>query len=226
VAATARVLRAWVVWGVVSVGMVGYAALAHIAAHTVVTKVQLKPGNSVEVELFRVSGDTLWFRLFFRTKGVVQRPELGSWAYIEKDGFLELRPGANVRIVASVPDSPPVEYEAMPLSGFGRDFNERRMTANLSVRPGVYRWPPPPSTPSVHLHAGFNTVRFEVTSVDEPIVDETVDLDVPSPLGFKSSETSVAWLWFGLMWPVLVCVQVIWAACLVVYGLQYRKSVS
>ena len=176
---SARVLRAWVVWGVVSVGMVGYAVLAQIAAHTVVTKVQLKPGNSVEVELFRVSHDALRFTLLFRTKGCVQRPELGKWVPIKKDGFLELRPGAKVRIVASMPDSPPVEYEAMPLSGFGSDFNLREMTANLSVQPGVYRWPPPPSTPSIHLHAGSNTVRFEVTSVGEPIVGETVDLDVP-----------------------------------------------
>lgn len=58
------------------------------------------------------------------------------------------------------------------------------------------------------LHAGFNTVRFEVTKVGEPLVGETVELDVQAPLGFR-------WLWFAmLLWPVFIIVQVISAACL------------
>ena len=59
---SARVRRAWAIWGIVSVGMVGYAALAHIAADTVVTKMQLRSGNSLEVGLFRVSDGELRFR--------------------------------------------------------------------------------------------------------------------------------------------------------------------
>lgn len=220
---SALVRRAWIVWGVVSVGMAIYAALAQIAAHTVAAKVQLKPSNSVGVELFRVSDDELRFSLIFRAKGCARRPELGSWAYIEKDGFLELQPGSNVQILASMPGSPSVEYEAMPLSAYCSDQNLRNMTANLSVRPGVYRWPPPSSTPSIQLHRGFNAVRFDVTSVGEPIVGETVDLVVLPSLGFKSAEISVRWLWWGLLWPVLVVVQVIWATCLFMYGLLNRR---
>ena len=65
-----------------------------------------------------------------------------------------------------------------------------------------------------------------MTSVGEPIVGETVALVVLPSLGFKSAETSVRWLWLGLLWPVLVVVQAIWAACLLVYGLRNRKSMS
>jgi hypothetical protein len=221
-----RLRRAWVVWAVVSFGLAGYSVLAQIAAHTVVTKLQLKPGNAAEIKLFRLFDDTLRFRLAFRANGCEQRPELGSWRSIEKDGLLTLRPGAEVRIATSMPLSPPLQYEAMPLSASCSDLNLREMTANLSVRPGVYRWPPPPSTPAIHLHAGYNVVRFEVTSVGNPIVGETVDLDVLPPLGFKSRATSVSWLWFGLLWPVFVVVQVIWAAALFVFGQRPREATS
>jgi hypothetical protein len=214
---THRHRRAWALWGLVSLSLAGYAVLAQIASHTVATKVQLGPANAVELKLFRLFDDTLRFDLVFRAKGCEQRPELGSWALIEKDGLLTLRPGAEVRIEASLPSSPPVQYEAMPLSAHCSDGNVRQMTANLSVQPGVYRWPPPSFTPTIHLHPGYNVVRFEVTSVDNRIVGETVDLVVPPPLGFKSGQTSVIWLWFGLLWPVFVVVQSIWAAGLVFY---------
>lgn len=204
----------------------GYVALAQVAAHTTVTKLQLKPADAVEIKLFRLFEDTLRFRMGFRAKGFQQRPELGSWAYIKKDGFLELRPGAEVRIVATTPDSSPLEYAGMPLGGISRDQNWREMSANLPVRPGVYRWPPPPSTPVARLHAGFNTVRFEVISVGAPIVGETVELDALPPLGFKSGQWAVGWLWFGLLWPAFVIAQAIWAAGLLVHGLRRRKPVS
>jgi hypothetical protein len=148
-----------------------------IAACTVTTKLQLTPANKAEATLFRLIDDTLRFDQTFE-KGCEQRTELGSWVYSEKDGLLSLRPGAEVRMVASVPSAPPREYEAMPKSAYCSDGNLRRMTANLWGKPGVYRWPPPSSTPSIKLHAGFNTVRFEVTKVGEPLVGETVDLDV------------------------------------------------
>lgn len=221
-----RLRHAWLFWAVASFGLAGYAVLAQIAAHTVVTKLQLKPTNATEIKLFRLFGDTLRFSLTFRAKGCEQRPELGSWRSTEKDGFLTLRPGAEVRIAASTPSSSTVQYEAMPLEGYCSDQNLRRMTANLSARPGVYRWPPPLSTPAIHLHPGYNIVRFEVTSVDDPIVGETVDLDVLPQLGFKSGGTSVAWLRLGLLWPVFVIVQGIWAAGLFVYGWRPRESVT
>ena len=221
---TYRLRRAWALWGLVSLSLAGYAVLAQIASHAVVTKLQLKPANVVELKLFRLFDDTLGFDLAFHAKGCEQRPELGSWDYTERDGFLTLRPGAEVRIVASMPSSPPLQYEAMPLSAFCSDSNIRQMTANLSIQPGVYRWPPPPSTPAIRLHPGYNIVRFEVTSVDKRIVGETVDLVVHPPLGFKSAETSMTWLWFGLLWPVFVVVQAIWAAGLFVYRSWTARS--
>lgn len=122
----ARVRRTWAFWGVVSLAMISYVALAQVAAQTVVTKVQLTPGDKVEVKLFRLSDDPLRFNLGFRATGCEQRPELGSWASTEKAGFLKLRPGAEVRIVATAPDSPAVTYEAMSLSAYCSDHNLAR----------------------------------------------------------------------------------------------------
>lgn len=212
-----RLRRAWALWGLISLGLAGYAGLAQIAGRTIVTKLQLGRGHAVELKLFRLLDDRLEFDLVFPAKGCEQRPELGSWTSTEKDGLLALRPGAEVLISASTQSSLPLQYEAMPLSAYCSDGNVRDMTANLSVQPGVYRWPPPPSTPTIRLHPGYNHLRFEVTAVDKRLAGETVDLEVSPPLGFKSSETSMIWLWFGLLWPVFVVVQLIWAARLFTY---------
>ena len=221
-----RIRTAWIVWAIASFTLVIYTGMAQIASHAITARLQLNPTSVVQVKLFRLFDDTLRFRLSFLGNEREQRPELGSYvSFDQKDGLLKFQPGAEIQVLVSMPLSPPLRYEAMPLQGvYRRDQNERSMTANLSIQPGVYRWPPPPSTPITHLHVGFNFVRFEVTSVSEPIVGETVELDVLPPLGFKEGRASVTWLWFGLWWPFLLVAQVLWAACLCHGGLRHREA--
>ncbi len=114
--------------------------LAAIASYAPTTKIRLTPGESVKLELLRIADDRLGFSLSFHAKRCERRPELGSWQAVEKNGLLQLRAGADVRIVASTPGSLPVEYEAMPSNSYCSDSNNRWMTANLSIQPGLYRW--------------------------------------------------------------------------------------
>ena len=222
----ARIRPAWIVWVVSSLVFAAYISMAQIASHTTTARLRLDPANVVHVELFRLFDDTLQFSLNFSGNEREQRPELGSYASFDKeDNLLKFQPGAEVQMLVSVPSPPPLRYEAMPLEKvYRRDHNERAMTANLSIRPGVYRWPPPPSMPVTHLHAGFNFVTFEVVSVGAPLAGETVNLDVLPPLGVQIGRASVAWLWFGLFWPFFLIPQVLWAVCLCPGGLRRRKT--
>ena len=222
----ARIRPAWIIWAIVSFSLVIYIGMSQIASHTTTVRLQLDAANVVHVRLFRLFDDTLGFGLGFRRNEREQRPELGSYvSFDKKEGSLKFQPGAEVHILVSAPSSAPLQYEAMPLENvYRRDHNERWMTANLSIKPGVYRWPPPSSMPVTHLHAGFNFVDFEVASVGEPFAGEIVDLDVLPPLGAKVGQASVAWLWFGLFWPIFLFTQVLWAVCLCPGGLRCREA--
>lgn len=208
-----RIGRAWTIWGVVSIGLAGYAGLALVASHSTGVPIKLKPGERATVSLVRLSEDLLTFDLIFQAPGCQRRPELGEWRPREEAGFLKFAPGttgAAVHMVASISESNPVEFDALPLVAYCSDSNVRAMSANLPVEPGVYRWPPPPSTPAIHLHPGVNTVQFEVTSVGPPIMGETVQLVVLAPLGFESYRSGLGWLWGGLLWPAFLISQLIW----------------
>jgi hypothetical protein len=220
---SARFRRAWTFWGVISVGLVCYVALALIAAHPVAATFQLAPGNTVAVEPFRLFSDTFRFDLMFRANGCEQRPELGSWVSREDSGFLQLRPGAEIRIVASTPGSAPVTYEAMPQSGYCGDQNKRSMTANISLSPGRYRWPPPQTTPAILLHAGFNRVRLEITAVEQPLIGETVRLVILPMLTLESASKPTLWLWPAFLWPAFAAAQSVWAAGLLVKARPRRR---
>lgn len=222
----AHIRPAWIIWAIVSLFVIIYTGMSQIASHATTIRLQLSAANVVHIRLFRLFDDTLRFGLRFRGNEREQRPELGYYvSFDKKGGLLKFQPGADVHILVSVPSPPPLQYEAMPLENvYRRDQNERWMTANLSIQPGVYRWPPPPSMPITHLHAGFNFVDFEVASVGEPLACEIVDLDVSPPLGFKMGQASVTWLWFGFFWPVFLVAQVLWAACLCPGGLRRREA--
>ena len=221
-----RIRPAWIVWAVSSLIFAIYISMAQIASHTTIARLRLDPANVVHVEVFRLFNDTLQFSLLFLGNGREQRPELGSYVSFDKeDGLLNFQPGAEVQVLASVPSSSPLRYEAMPLETLHhRGQNERPMTTNLAIRPGVYRWPPPPPMSVIHLHAGFNSVSFEVISVGTPLAGETVNLAVLPPLGVQTGQSSLAWLWFGLFWPFFLIPHLLWAVCLCPGGLRRHTT--
>lgn len=216
---------AWIIWFIVSFFMIAYIGLAHVASQATTIRLKLDVGNVMHAEIFRLFDTRLRFGLVFQGDQREQRPELGSYRSFDRGtGLLKFYPGAEVHILASVPSSPPLKYEAIPLRDvYRRDQNYRWMTADVQIEPGVYRWLPPPSVPTTSLHTGFNSVRFEVSLVGEPLAGETVDLVVSPPLGVQEGETSVAWLWFGLFWPLILGAQIMWFACLCHGGLHRRE---
>jgi hypothetical protein len=208
--------RAWLVWAVTTLLMAAYVGAAFIEAHATVGQLELTPGKTLTLKSFNLFERHPRFILDFKAKGCEQRPELGRWEKLQSDpGFIRLRPGADVRIEASTGSAGPVLYEAMPTNAYCSDGNSRGLTANLSVEPGLWRWPPPPDTPSIRLPPGFNEIHLKVVAVDQRIAGETVKMVMPSALGLNQYPLGMGWLWFAyILGPIFCFSQPIWAMVL------------
>lgn len=209
--------RSWLIWLSVSTLLSLYLAAGYLASRSPLVALKLESGTSINVELLRVAEGRLNMELQF--KGDRQRSELGIYHSNTSDwrrtGFLKFAtPGAAIRLSAAFRNGTPVVYEAMPASSSGSGSVGRNLTSDLSVEPGVWRWPPQHN--DLVLHPGFNTIRIDVVSVDPPLSGETIELIVHPALGFKSAAENVSWLWYWFFWPFVVPIQIVWALLLVV----------
>lgn len=215
----------WFIWLVVTLLMGLYVAAGLVASGTEKIGIKLQRGYSAQVSTVRFDEDRLRMRLIFQGDHV-RRPELGDWntkSDGHETGSLKFgNPGAAIRIVASVPGVTPVTYEAMPMSAYGSGKVIRNLTADLAVAPGV--WRSPPARNELVLDRGMNTVNIEVVSVEAPLVGEAVELWVDPALGFKFTMPNVGWLWLSFLWPILLVIQVLWAALLGVRTWRIRSQ--
>ncbi|QUS38487.1 hypothetical protein RPMA_06310 [Tardiphaga alba] len=200
-----------------------YVGAGSVASHTAKISIKLEPGTSAEVSVFRLAEDRLRMRLVFQGDHA-RRPELGAWT-TRSDGTATGRltfdnPGAAIRILASLASGAPVPYEAMPTSGGGPGIAFRDLTASLAIRPGVWRWPPDQN--GLLLQRGANTVKLDIAAVAPPLIGERVELWVDPPLGAKQTMPNVAWLWGWFLWPLLLAIQLLWAAA--IWLLQRKQS--
>jgi hypothetical protein len=207
--------KAWLIWVFATVILIAYAMAGFVASYSNSVKIRLEPGSFVEVTLLRLADDRLRMELEFQGDHRL-RPELGDPAAKTDGGRLTFpQAGSSVRMTASTADSRSVLYETMPLGGWSPHAVYRNMTSDLSIEPGVWRWPPDGSRDLV-VHRGFNTVKIQTVSADAPLVGEVVRLDVIPPLTFKACMPSVCWLWWWNLWPVIMFVQAIWAAVIAI----------
>jgi hypothetical protein len=211
--------RAWALWAVVTGGVALYVFLGSIAAYNHVIPLELTPGRFIDARVFRLAEDTLRLSMNFRVSSTAQRPELGESSSERQKGHLHFKkPGASVKVLASVDNAKPIFYEALPASAYGATGITRPLTSNLSLAPGVWRWPPPDDRPDPVLKPGFTTIRITVDSVEEPLRGESVELIIDAPLGFKSVMPNVSWLWWSFFWPLMALIQLAWLfGLLIVY---------
>ena len=196
--------------------MVVYVVAGYLASRTDTVSIKLERGFSTEIRILRLVPQDLRMELAFRGDHS-KRPELGDWINANSDGALVFaRPGAAILLTASAPGAAPVTFEALPKSSHGVDRVGRNLTSDLSIRPGVWRWPPSSGRARIILHAGVTPVTLSIAKVDAALAGEAVELLIHPPLGFKSGDANVSWLWFWFLWPIMVVVQMLWAAVLIV----------
>jgi hypothetical protein len=217
--------RAWLLWLFTTVLLAAYVAAGLVASYSNAVQIRLEPGFQVEVTLLRLAEDRLRMELAFQGDHR-QRPELGNSA-TDADSYRAGRlkfaqPGSSIRMTALAPNAESVSYEAMPKSGWGANTVYRKLTSNLAIEPGIWRWPVPDEIRGVVLHPGFTTVQLQVVSVDSPLTGEVAQLSVLPPLTFKSCMPSVCWLWGWSLWPLIIVAQTLWAA--VIGAMAWMKS--
>jgi hypothetical protein len=209
-------------WVVVSALMTLYARAGYVSVRADVITVKLDPGYSAQVPVFRFADDRLRMDLVFHGDHM-RRPELGRYETRgdwRSTGTLKFdNPGAAIRIAASLPDTAPVTYEAMPTTGYATGQVFRNLTSSLSIAPGVWQWPPDQN--ELVLHSGTSLVTIEVVSVDPQLVGETVELWV-KPGGYAIA-SNAARLWSFYLWPVFVTIQLVWALVLGRWILRMRR---
>jgi hypothetical protein len=219
-----RLRNRWLSWLLVTAGLALYAGGAEIEAHTESAPLVLTPGSEVVLEVLRIFANPLQLDLDVRTPGCEGRPEAVAPAVAPpQGGLLRLRPDASLRLEVQAGSSAPVIYELMPATG-SCIGTLRRLTTNLAIEPGVYRWPPPAGLAQVMLESGFNTLRAKVVSADAALAGQPTRLYALASVRLNGSLPNVAWLWpavfLDLLFPVT---QGIWLVVLLWMTFRARR---
>jgi hypothetical protein len=215
--------RSWLAWALTTFFMVLYVAVARVESQSTRVQLELRPGNEIELTVFRAFDERLSAGLSYRNECVLL-PDgvLSPFGNGPKEvpGFLVFTPAPLVRLEVSNGDSKPLTYEAMPDRNCGPSF--RRLTTNLSIAPGVYRQPPLTPVQWISLDRYRNDLRIKVAEVDPQVLGRTVELAVLAPLGFKTLDASLFFFWFAFfLEPVFWVTQSIWLLSLLA---QSRRS--
>jgi hypothetical protein len=206
-------LRSWWAWAVTTFFMALYVAVARVESTSVRAPLELRPGNEIELTVFRAFAEQISAGISYRNAACVQLPD-GAFSpfwntYKEVPGYFVYTPAPMIRLEIGNGDRKPVLYEALPDRICGSTF--RRLTPNLSIAPGVYPLPWPASVSWISLERSRNKLRIKVAEVDAQMLGRTVEVSVLAPLGFKTARSDLFFFWFAFfLEPVFWVTQSIW----------------
>lgn len=221
----ASLRSAWLTWGLATVGLALYAFAAEIEARVTSMPLLLTPGTTVEFGVLRVFPNPLQLDIELpcpppASPGAVPKPpEIDN-------GLLKLKPEPLVRLEVTDAEgtAKPVVFESMPLNG-PCTGPVRRLTTNLAVAPGIYRWPPPAETPALMLGPGWNQVRLKVVSAEPPLTGRRTELYALGSIQLATSQPNVGWLWPALYLDLLFPVtQAVWLVILIRRTARRRRA--
>lgn len=215
---------AWTTWVLVTAALALYAAGAEIEAQVETVPLVLTPDSSVGIGLLRVFPNALQLDIDLPCPPVSARLSPPSPPEID-NGLLKLKPEPVVRLEVSDADGDPrpVVFESMPSNGTCTG-PLRRLTTNIAVAPGIYRWPPPPELPVFMLGPGANQVRIKVVAAEAPLAGRRTTLYALGSLQLATSQPNVGWLWPALYLDLLFPVtQAIWLIVLIRQTLRRRR---
>ncbi len=162
--------------------------------HIDTSRTRAAAGQRDRLTVFRAFAEVMSAGLSYRNECVLLpggafSPFGGTYKEVPSD--VVYTPAPMIRLEIDNGDRKPVLYEAMPDRNCGRIF--RRLTANLSIAPGVYPRPPPTVVPGLSLDNFRNNLRIKVAAVDPQVLGRTVEVSVLAPLGFKTSLVARCW---------------------------------
>jgi hypothetical protein len=217
----------WLTWLLTTVGLALYAGGGEIEARTASAPLVLAPGSETVLDVPRIFANPLQLDLGVRTPGCTARSAadiMTAPIAMPQDGIVRLTPDATARFEVRGGDGAPIIFELMPVTG-NCASGLRRLTTNLAIGAGVYRWPPPPETPQFLLEPGFNSLHVKVASVDKAIEGQSTQLYALASVRINGSLPNVSWLWpaifVDLLFPVT---QAIWLLVLLWKTLRARRT--
>ena len=221
--APANLRSAWTTWLLVTVAMALYAFGAEVETRVESVPLELTPGASVEITVPRFFPNPLQLEIELPCQPAP--PTLKPPAPPIDNGLLKLKAEPVVRLeVSGVEGAKPVVFESLPANGTCTG-PLRRLTTNIAIAPGIYRWPPPAETPSFMLEPGFNQVRIKVATAEPPLAGRHTVLYAPGSIQLTTSQPNVGWLWPALYLDLLFPVtQAVWLVVLIWRTLRPRRG--
>lgn len=224
---------AWTTWLLATVGLALYAFAAEVEVRVESVPLLLTPGNSVEITVTRLFSNPLQLDIELPcppASPTPAPPKLTPPVPPPDNGLLKLKAEPVVRLEVSDPagdaqgGAKPVVFESLPTNGTCTGAL-RRLTTNIAIEPGVYRWPPPPETPAFMLGPGFNRVRIKVAAAEPPLAGRHTVLYALGSIQLATSQPNVGWLWPALYLDLLFPVtQAVWLVVLIRRTLKRRRG--
>jgi hypothetical protein len=221
----ATLRSAWTTWLLATVALALYAGGAELEASVASAPLLLTPGGSAEIAVPRFFSNPLQLDIELPCPPAAPTLKAPSPPAIE-GGLLKLKPEPVVRLEVSDAEGnvQPVVFESLPINGTCTGAL-RRLTTNIAIAPGVYRWPPPPETPSFLLAPGFNQLRIKVAAAEPPLAGRPTMLYALGSIQLTTSLPNVGWLWPALYLDLLFPVtQAIWLLVLIRQTLRRRRG--
>ena len=218
---------AWMTWALATLALALYALGAEIEAHVETVPLFLTPGTTAEIGVLRVFPNPLQLDIELpcppASPASIALPPPPPTI---ESGLLKLKPEPLVRLEVTDAEgtSKPVVFESMPLNG-ACTGPVRRLTTNIAVAPGLYRWPPPAETPSLMLSPGWTQLRIKVVAAEPPLSGRRTELYALGSIQLNASQPNVGWLWPALYLDLLFPVtQLVWLVVLVRRTLRRRRA--
>lgn len=183
------------IWGVLVIVVVVGTTAASLSTSDVIVPLNLKPGETINVPIFRLFPSMLEMSLEFnRSDWHQKRPELGEPGWQETFGRVVFtKPGEPVKLLIQC-DSNQAFYEAWPPS----IYDKKTICRDLhSFNPNCFQCKPlERKIPYLKLPSGKTVIGIKVVEVGKKIEGERVSLIIVPPLTFKLAS---GW-WYGLLW--------------------------
>lgn len=167
--------------------------------HTPSISIILKEGETVEVTLTRTAPDNLGLEIDHKRDGR-DGAELGEWApnlNSPENALVFDNPGPEVRVSASNSIGT-VIYETLPVSSRSKEALYRDLTVFINDN-DRHSFPDYTMSNGLQLKSGETDVKITIEKVDPELVGELVNINIDSPVTFKSTADGYGfWWWFTL----------------------------
>ena len=217
---------AWMTWLLATVALALYALAAEIEARVESVPLFMTPGTTAEMGVLRIFPNPLQLDIELPCPPAPPTSISPPAPPTIENGLLKLKPDPVVRLEVTDAEgtSKPVVFESMPLNG-ACTGPVRRLTTNIAVAPGIYRWPPPAETPSLMLMPGWTQLRVKVVAAEPPLAGRRTALYALGSIQLNTSQPNVGWLWPALYLDMLFPVtQLVWLVVLVRRTLRRRRG--